>query len=45
MGGRRLHARMSVVEMMARDSKLLQIGGGTDEIQILRIAREVLEKA
>jgi alkylation response protein AidB-like acyl-CoA dehydrogenase len=33
------------VEMLARDAKLLQIGGGTDEIQILRIAREVLEKA
>jgi alkylation response protein AidB-like acyl-CoA dehydrogenase len=32
----------SVVEMLARDAKLLQIGGGTDEIQILRIAREVL---
>lgn len=31
-----------VVEMMARDAKLLQIGGGTDEIQILRIARELL---
>jgi alkylation response protein AidB-like acyl-CoA dehydrogenase len=34
-----------IVEMLARDAKLLQIGGGTDEIQILRIAREVLEKA
>jgi acyl-CoA dehydrogenase len=33
----------SVVEMMARDAKLFQIGGGTDEIQILRIAREVLK--
>lgn len=32
----------SVVEMMARDAKLFQIGGGTDEIQILRIAREVI---
>jgi len=32
----------SVVEMMARDAKLFQIGGGTDEIQILRIARELL---
>jgi alkylation response protein AidB-like acyl-CoA dehydrogenase len=31
-----------IVEMLARDAKLLQIGGGTDEIQILRIAREVL---
>ena len=35
----------SVVEMMARDAKLFQIGGGTDEIQTLRIAREVLEVA
>jgi alkylation response protein AidB-like acyl-CoA dehydrogenase len=34
----------SVVEMLARDAKLFQIGGGTDEIQILRIAREILEK-
>jgi alkylation response protein AidB-like acyl-CoA dehydrogenase len=34
----------SVVEMLARDAKLFQIGGGTDEIQILRIARELLEK-
>jgi alkylation response protein AidB-like acyl-CoA dehydrogenase len=33
-----------IVEMLARDAKLLQIGGGTDEIQILRIARELLEK-
>ena len=33
----------SVVEMMARDAKLFQIGGGTDEIQILRIARELLQ--
>ena len=33
----------SVVEMMARDAKLFQIGGGTDEIQALRIARELLE--
>ena len=32
----------SVVEMLARDAKLFQIGGGTDEIQILRIAREIL---
>jgi alkylation response protein AidB-like acyl-CoA dehydrogenase len=28
--------------MIARDAKLFQIGGGTDEIQILRIAREIL---
>jgi alkylation response protein AidB-like acyl-CoA dehydrogenase len=33
-----------VVEMLARDAKLFQIGGGTDEVQTLRIAREVLEK-
>jgi alkylation response protein AidB-like acyl-CoA dehydrogenase len=31
-----------IVEMLARDAKLFQIGGGTDEMQILRIAREVL---
>ncbi len=30
------------VEMFARDAKLLQIGGGTDEIQILNIARNLL---
>ncbi len=30
------------VEMLARDAKLLQIGGGTDEIQILNIARNLL---
>ena len=30
------------VEMLARDAKLLQIGGGTDEIQILSIARNLL---
>ena len=30
------------VEMFARDAKLLQIGGGTDEIQILNIARQLL---
>jgi len=34
----------SVVEMMARDAKLFQIGGGTDEVQILRIARELLAR-
>ena len=38
------YMRGSVVEMMARDAKLFQIGGGTDEIQLLRIARELLEK-
>lgn len=30
------------VERMMRDAKLQQIGGGTDEIQILIIAREIL---
>jgi len=35
----------SVVEMLARDAKLFQIGGGTDEVQILRIARELLAPA
>ncbi len=30
------------VEMMMRDAKLLQIGGGTDEIQIVTIARHLL---
>ena len=30
------------VEQLMRDAKLLQIGGGTDEIQILHIARAVL---
>lgn len=33
------------VEMFARDAKLLQIGGGTDEIQILNIARHLLGDA
>jgi alkylation response protein AidB-like acyl-CoA dehydrogenase len=32
-----------VVERMARDAKLFQIGGGTDEIQTLRIARALVE--
>ena len=31
------------VEMLARDAKLLQIGGGTDEIQIVTIARHLLK--
>jgi alkylation response protein AidB-like acyl-CoA dehydrogenase len=31
------------VEMLARDAKLLQIGGGTDEIQILNVARDLVE--
>ena len=33
------------VEQLARDAKLLQIGGGTDEIQILHIARWLLRAA
>jgi acyl-CoA dehydrogenase len=33
------------VEMLARDAKLLQIGGGTDEIQIINIARNLLSEA
>ncbi|HTR49966.1 MAG TPA: acyl-CoA dehydrogenase family protein [Kofleriaceae bacterium] len=33
------------VEMFARDAKLCQIGGGTDEIQILNIARHLLGEA
>jgi alkylation response protein AidB-like acyl-CoA dehydrogenase len=31
------------VEQLARDAKLLQIGGGTDEIQIISIARHLLK--
>jgi alkylation response protein AidB-like acyl-CoA dehydrogenase len=31
------------VEMLMRDAKLLQIGGGTDEIQIVTIARSLLK--
>ncbi len=31
------------VERFMRDAKLLQIGGGTDEIQILHIARDLVE--
>jgi alkylation response protein AidB-like acyl-CoA dehydrogenase len=31
-----------VVERLARDAKLLQIGGGTDEIQIVTIAKTLL---
>jgi acyl-CoA dehydrogenase len=33
------------VEQLARDAKLLQIGGGTDEIQIINIARHLLKAA
>jgi alkylation response protein AidB-like acyl-CoA dehydrogenase len=32
------------VEMLARDAKLLQIGGGTDEMQITRVARSMLSE-
>lgn len=31
------------VEMLMRDAKLLQIGGGTDEIQIINVARHILK--
>ena len=41
MGGNG-YMREYVVEMLARDAKLLQIGGGTDEIQIVTIARALL---
>ncbi len=33
-----------VVERLARDAKLVEIGGGTTEIQILTIARHILEQ-
>ena len=32
-----------VVERLARDAKLIELGGGTTEIQILTIAREILQ--
>ena len=32
-----------VVERLARDAKLIELGGGTTEMQILTIAREILE--
>ena len=31
------------VEMLMRDAKLLQIGGGADEIQIITVARHLLK--
>ncbi len=34
-----------VVERLARDAKLIELGGGTTEMQILTIAREILGKA
>ena len=36
------YMRGSVVEMMVRDAKLFQIGGGTDDMQRLTIARDLL---
>lgn len=33
-----------VVERLARDAKLIELGGGTTEIQILTIAREILRE-
>ena len=33
------------VEQLARDAKVLQIYGGTDEIQISQIARDLLARA
>jgi len=33
-----------VVERLARDAKLIELGGGTTEIQILTIARELLKE-
>lgn len=41
MGGHG-YMREAHVEMLMRDAKLLQIGGGTDEIQIVTIARQLL---
>jgi len=32
-----------IVERLARDAKLVELGGGTTEMQILTIAREILE--
>ena len=32
------------VEQLARDAKILQIYGGTDEMQIQHIAREMLKR-
>jgi alkylation response protein AidB-like acyl-CoA dehydrogenase len=34
-----------VVERLARDAKLIELGGGTTEMQILTIARELLQQA
>ena len=38
------YMREYAVEMFARDAKLFQIGGGTDEIQIAAIARQLLSQ-
>jgi alkylation response protein AidB-like acyl-CoA dehydrogenase len=32
------------VEQLARDAKILQIYGGTDEIQITHVARDLLQR-
>lgn len=37
------YMREGRVEKLMRDAKLLQIGGGTDDIQMLRIAHELLK--
>lgn len=37
------YMREGRVEKMYRDAKLLQIGGGTDDIQMIRIAHELLK--
>ena len=34
-----------LVERLARDAKLIELGGGTTEMQILTIAREILQQA
>jgi alkylation response protein AidB-like acyl-CoA dehydrogenase len=42
MGGNG-YMRQYHVEMLMRDAKLLQIGGGTDEIQIVTVARNLIK--
>ena len=39
------YMREGRVEKLMRDAKLLQIGGGTDDIQMVRIARELAKQA
>jgi len=34
-----------VVERLARDAKLIELGGGTTEMQILTIARQLLQES